>query len=128
MSAVQEFQRIEHDSNTLPMAEIVRYLQEHLDRQVVAYIAGLKDAQMVADWIAGIAEPQLRRRLRLRYAYRAARMVVEAFDDSTAEAWLFGSNPKLDDEAPAWVLRNARTLDDLRHLIPAAKAFARSPE
>jgi hypothetical protein len=128
MSALQELQRIEHDSNALPLTEIVGYLQEHLDRQAVAYMAGLKDPQMVSDWAAGAAEPQLRRRMRLRYGYRAARMIIEAFDDRTAEAWLFGSNTKLDDEAPAWVLRNARTVDDLRYLIPAAKAFARSPE
>lgn len=128
MAAVQEIQAIEHDSHTLPLSDIVQYLQDHLDRQAVAYMAGLKDAQMISEWIAGDAEPHARRRMRLRCAYRATRMIAEAFDARTAEAWLFGSNTKLDDEAPAWVLRNARTPDDLRYVIPAAKAFARSPE
>jgi hypothetical protein len=83
----------------------------------------------VAKWIDGDTPPKGQMtRLRLRDAYRAARLIVAAYDDATAEAWFFGSNSRLDDEAPAWVLRHARSLDDLRMVVPAAKAFARAPE
>lgn len=34
-------------------------------------------------------------------------MIVEAFDDKTARAWLFGTNTRLDDDAPIDVLRSA---------------------
>jgi hypothetical protein len=127
MSAVQEAVAVENDSKTLPISELVDYLCRHLGRQAVAYMAGLKDPQMLADWIGG-TEPRRTNQMRIRYAYRAARMIIEAFDANTAEAWFFGSNSQLDEDAPAAVLRNARQVDDLRYLIPAVKAFARAPE
>jgi len=120
---------VERESNTASVAEITAFLAEHLGRQATAYIAGVKNAAQVAKWIEGDTPPKGQvARLRLRDAYRAARLIVSAYDDATAEAWFFGSNSRLDDEAPAWILRNARSLDDLRMVVPAAKAFARAPE
>jgi hypothetical protein len=127
VTTIQEAAEIEHDSKTLAIPELVRYLSDHLGRQAVAYMTGLKDTQMLRDWIAG-TEPRRTNQMRIRYAYRAARMIIEAFDDRTADAWFFGSNSKLDEDAPAAVLRNAQEVEDLRHLIPAVKAFARAPE
>ena len=127
MATVQEALEIENDSKMLPISDLTRYLCDHLGRQAAAYIAGLKDTQMLSDWIAG-TEPRTAAKIRVRYAYRAARMIVETFDDKTAEAWFFGSNSKLDEDAPAAVLRNAEDVEDLRSLIPAVKAFARAPE
>jgi len=120
---------VERESITASVAEITAFLAEHLGRQATAYIAGVKNAAQVAKWIEGDTPPKGHvTRLRLRDAYRAARLIVSAYDDATAEAWFFGSNSRLDDEAPAWILRNARSLDDLRMVVPAAKAFARAPE
>ncbi len=127
MTTIQEAAAIEHDSKTLAISELVQYLCDHLGRQAVAYMAGLKDTQMLGDWISG-TEPRRTNQMRIRYAYRAARMIIDAFDEKTAEAWFFGSNSKLDEDAPASLLRNAREVEDLRHLIPAVKAFARAPE
>lgn len=45
--------------------------------------------------------------LRPREGYKIVRMIVESFDDKTARAWLFGTNTRLDDEAPIDVLRRA---------------------
>jgi hypothetical protein len=118
---------IERDSNTTAIAGITEYLQRHLGRQATSYIAGLKDATMVAKWRDGV-EPRQVTRMKLRHAYIAVRMIAEAFDDRTVEAWFFGSNTRLDGEAPAWVLRYAKSLDDVRFVVPAAKAFARAPE
>jgi|ERR1035441_321934 hypothetical protein len=125
MATIQEVTNIEDDSKTLAIPELVHYLCDHLGRQVVAYMAGLKDTQMLGEWISG-TEPRRTNQMRIRYAYRAARMIIEAFDEKTAEAWFFGSNSKLDEDAPAAVLRNAREVEDLRYLIPAVKAFARA--
>jgi hypothetical protein len=120
---------IERDSATAPAHEIAAYLAEQLGRQATAYLCGVKQAATVAKWIDGEAEPKGQlQRLRLRHAYTAARMIATAYDRATAEAWFFGSNSRLDDEAPAWVLRHATSLDDLRMVVPAAKAFARAPE
>ncbi|MBE2317510.1 XRE family transcriptional regulator [Solirubrobacter sp. CPCC 204708] len=118
---------IEREGTTAPISEIARFLSDHLGAQATAYVAGVKGAAQVAKWIEGGTPPKGQMtRLRLRDAYRAARLLVTAYDEATAEAWFFGSNSRLDDEAPAWVLRHARSLDDLRMVVPAAKAFARA--
>jgi hypothetical protein len=122
-----DFAVIERASTATPLPEVVEYLQEHLGGPAVAYLAGLKDTQMLRRWRDG-TEPQGVTKWRLRAAYHAGRMLVEAFDDETTEAWFFGSNTKLDDEAPARVLRMAQSPDDLRLIVPAAKAFTRAPE
>jgi hypothetical protein len=122
-----DFAVIERASVTTPLPGVVEYLQEHLGSAVVAYLAGLGDTQMLRRWKDGTS-PQTMAKQRLRSAYHATRMLVEAFDDETAEAWFFGSNSKLDDEAPVRVLRTAQSVDDLGLVVPAAKAFTRAPE
>lgn len=120
---------IERESSTAPVGTVARFLSEQLGQQATAYLCGLKNAAQVAKWIDGEAEPRGQiQRLRLRAAYTAARMIGDAYDRQTVEAWFFGSNSRLDDEAPAWVLRHAENPDDLRMVVPAAKAFARASE
>jgi hypothetical protein len=120
---------IERESTTAPVAELARLLIEQLGKRATAYICDLKEVAQVGKWADGAADPgsQLQR-LRLRTAYTAARMIAASYDATTVEAWFFGSNTRLDDEAPAWVLRHAKSPDDLRMVVPAAKAFARAPE
>ncbi len=127
MPPVLDVEAIERDSATAGIPEVVTYLQEHLGGAVVAYLAGLEDSQMLRRWKEG-AKPNAVNKRRLRCAYQATRMLVETFDDETAEAWFFGSNSKLDDDAPARVLRLAQAFDDMRLIVPAAKAFTRAPE
>lgn len=120
---------IEYESSTAPVGEVAGYLAAQLGQQAVAYMLGLKEAAQIAKWIEGTAKPRSAlQRQRLRHAYTAARMITEAYDKATAEAWFFGSNSRLDDEAPAWVLRNARLPEEMRMVVPAAKAFARASE
>lgn len=128
MAAVLDVEEIERETVTLAVPALVEYLQQHLGGTTVAYIAGQADTQMLARWKKGSADPQSEVKRRLRTGYHVTRMIVEAFDDATAEAWLFGSNTKLDDEAPAYLIRRAKTVDDLRLIVPAAKALARAPE
>jgi hypothetical protein len=127
MPPVLDVEAIERDSATAAIPDVVEYLQEHLGGMTVAYLSGLKDTQMLRRWKNG-TDPQSIVKRRLRCAYQATRMLVETFDDETAEAWFFGSNSKLDDEAPARVLRVAQSFDDMRLIAPAAKAFTRAPE
>ena len=127
MTTVIDVDAIERDSIRASIPELVEYLQGELGPQLAAYVTGLENPTLLARWQSG-TEPRKAAQLRLRYAYRAARMIIEAFDVKIAEAWFFGANGKLDDNAPAWVLRTARTVEDLRFLIPAAKAFAKPPE
>jgi hypothetical protein len=115
--------QVEREAVTARIRDVAAYLQEHLGQRITAYLSGLDHAKTVGLWIAGRSEPRDLASTRLRYAYQAARLLAESYDDETARAWFFGSNTRLDDEAPAYLLRHATSLDDLRQIIPAARAF-----
>ena len=51
-------------------------------------------------------------------------MLIQTYAEKTAKSCFFGANTRLNDEAPAFILRNAKTPEDLRFVIPAARAFA----
>jgi hypothetical protein len=112
---------VEHEATVRDIAAVARYLQEQLGQQLTAYLSGLRDAKMVGRWASGRADTA---KLRLRAAFQATRLVAGAYDAETAKAWFVGSNTRLDDEAPAWVLRHGTSPGDLRFVIPAARAFA----
>jgi hypothetical protein len=117
---------LEHEATTLDISKIAAYLQTHLGQKITAYLAGLDNAKTVGLWISGNVAPRDLPKTRLRYAYQAARLLTEAYDDETAKAWFFGSNTLLDDEAPAYVLRHGTTPDDLRLVIPTARNFVQA--
>jgi hypothetical protein len=121
-------EEIEREAFTTPAAKIAAFLQDHLGQKLTAYVAGLTDPKAVGSWIREENAPRQQAVLRLRCAYQIVRMLVETYDDETAKAWLFGSNTRLNDEAPAYLLRNAASPDDLRQLVPTARAFAGSAE
>ena len=52
------------------------------------------------------------------------RMIVEAFDEKTARAWLFGTNTRLDDQAPIAVLRQATEPGQFATVRQAARQLA----
>jgi hypothetical protein len=114
---------VEREATTQDISRIAGYLQEHLGQKITAYLSGIDHAKTVGQWISGNVEPRDLPKTRLRYAYQAARVLVEAYDDETARAWFFGSNTLLDDEAPAYVLRHGTTPDDLRLVVPAVRRF-----
>ncbi|HXO30158.1 MAG TPA: XRE family transcriptional regulator [Thermoanaerobaculia bacterium] len=115
--------QVEHEAITAKIGDVAAYLQEHLGQKMTAYLSGIDHAKTVGLWVAHKSEPRDLPSMRLRYAYRAARLLIDAYDDETARAWFFGSNTRLDDEAPAYLLRHGTSPDDLRRMIPAAYAF-----
>lgn len=117
-------ERVEREAVVGEAGELARYLQEQLGQRLTAYLAGLRDPKVVGRWIARDQSPRDASAMRLRAAFQAARMIVDAYGASTAKAWFVGSNTGLDDEAPAWVLRHAASPDDLRFVVPTARAFA----
>ena len=119
-------EQVSDEAALLPIQEIVAYLQEHLGQRMTAYISGVNDPKMVARWIARQNLPRDEAQIRLREGYQATRLVVDAYGDETAKAWLFGSNAELGNQAPAYMLRQARSWEDLRSIVPAARAFARA--
>ncbi|HET6173656.1 MAG TPA: hypothetical protein VFD90_13665 [Gaiellales bacterium] len=119
-------EQVSDEAALLPIPEIIAYLQEHLGQRMTAYLSGVKDPKMVARWIARQNLPRDEVQIRLREGYQATRLLVDAYGDETAKAWLFGSNAELDSQAPAYMLRQAHNWEDLRSIVPAVRAFVRA--
>ena len=101
-------EQLDHDAATLPVSEIAGYLQGALGQRIAAHLVGSRDAKQIGRYRkADGPTPNPTTDLRLREGYKVVRMIVESFDDKTARAWLFGTNTRLDDEAPVDVLRRA---------------------
>jgi hypothetical protein len=118
---------VSDEATRLDVAEIATYLQQQLGQKLTAYVAGVTDPKMVGRWAAGKARPRDEREMRMRDAFKATRMLVDAFGAPTAKAWWVGSNTRLDDRAPAAIVRRAADPEALRYVVPAARAFAGGP-
>ena len=124
----RKIEKIETDSKITPAKNIAEFLQNHLGQKMTAYLCGLNDAKNVGQWINGNVSPKDLSAMKLRYTYHVTRMIIDAFDDDTAKAWLFGANTRLNDEAPAYIFRHSKTFEDLRRIVPVARAFATAHE
>jgi hypothetical protein len=122
---VSEAERLDHETTTLPVGEIAAYLQEQLGQRMTAFLAGLSDAKQIGRYAReGGPEPRDAVSLRLRQGYKIVRMISEAFDANTTKAWLFGTNTRLDDEAPIELLRSADTPQQFTAIVRAARQLA----
>ena len=118
----------EHQAKTAQIQDVAAYLQKYLGQKITAYLSGLKDPKIVGGWAKAKGEPRTVAALRLRCAYEAALMLVGAYGAETAKAWFFGTNSRLDDEAPAYLLRYAQMPEHLRFIVPSARAFVGATE
>ena len=101
-------EKLDNDAATLPVSEIAGYLQDQLGQRIAAHMVGSRDAKQIGRYRKPDGPtPNQTTDLRLREGYKIVRMIVESFDAKTARAWLFGTNTRLDDEAPIDVLRRA---------------------
>jgi len=118
-------EQLEHDATVLAPSEIAAYLQEQLGQRMAAHLVGLSDTRQVGRYSRadGPAPSQVTER-RLREAYKVVRMIAEAYDPTTAKAWLFGTNSRLDDEAPIELLGQATETAQLAAIVRAARQFA----
>jgi hypothetical protein len=82
---------------------------------MTAFLAGLSDVKQIGHYArADGPEPRAAVAQRLRHGYKVVRMISDAYDAETAKAWLFGTNTRLDDEAPIEVLRTAEQPEQFR--------------
>lgn len=117
--------QIEHDGSVLSVTAIAVYLQTHLGQRVAAHLAGLSDAKQIGRYTRENGpDPSPSTERRLREGYKVVRMIVDAYDAKTAKAWLFGTNSRLDDEAPIDVLGNAAATESFTAVVRAARRFA----
>jgi hypothetical protein len=97
-------------------------LREILGAKLVAYLGSVKETRAVRQWADGEREPAAEVVTRLRIAYHAAALLREKDSAAVVQAWFQGMNPRLDDVAPARLLREG----DLEQVGPAVLAAARA--
>lgn len=106
------------------VSEVVSELARHLGLALVAEIAGVSETRAVREWQSGeraprSAELDTKLRLALRIVY-----MLEAYDsDAVIRSWFTGLNPRLEDNAPADVLREGTLPESGRDVLNAARAF-----
>lgn len=122
MATIVNPEAIEREVSIADIQVVAAELQEALGQNITIYLAGLKDPKMVGRWASG-SKPTEKAEMRLRKALHVVRILEKGYGTETAKAWLWGSNSRMNYEAPAWVLRHADDLDDLRPLVPAAISF-----
>jgi hypothetical protein len=122
---VSAAQRLDDEAATRSIGDIAAYLQEAVGQRVAAAMAGLADAKQIGRYARqGGPQPHGETERRLREGYKVVRMLIEAHDDKTARAWLFGTNTRLDDRAPIEVLGAAIDTADFAMVVRAARQVA----
>ncbi len=116
-------ERIERDGDALQIDQINTYLQDHLGERVTVYLAGLTEARTAVTSAPTAFAVSDARNQRLRGGYKAVRTIVEAYDATTARAWLFGTNSQLDDQAPVDVIGRTPESANIETVVRAAQGF-----
>ena len=111
-------------ATTMPTPALVTFLREALTPRLVAFIAGVTETRATRQWAEGEREVgSTAREQRLRAAAHVTRLIAETFDERTAQAWMQGMDPMLDDRSPAWVLRHATDEADRAAVLASARRF-----
>jgi len=103
--------------------EIAAYLQDALGQRVAAYLVGAADPKQIGMYARGANISDVRAR-RLREGYKVVRMIETPYDAETAKAWLFGTNARLDDQAPIEIIAGATRTAQFADVRRAARQFA----
>ena len=93
--------------------EVSDHLEDTIGKKLTRYISGL-------DWDGNF---DLVNAERLRCALRVTLMIEYAFDKETAKAWLLGKNSRLQDQSPAYAIRNGTGINDYHPVVVAATVF-----
>jgi len=84
---------------------VCQVLQESLGQRLAAYGAEIKDPKQIGRYAKGAdRRPNATTEGRLREVYKVVQLLLTAETPETVRAWMIGSNPQLNDEAPIEVL------------------------
>jgi hypothetical protein len=101
------------------IARIAQFLQETLGQKLTAYAAGVKDPKAIGKYARGDHAPREETEARLRNVFRVTQLLLTGDSPATVRAWMIGSNPQLDDDAPIELLHETQ----VRPVLRAAEAF-----
>jgi len=110
------------DSVRLSTPELVAQLRDVLGARLVAYLGSVTETRAVRQWAEGARRPSREVVQRLRLAYQITALLRQRDSAEVVQAWFQGMNPRLDDVAPARLLREG----DLDTVGPRALAAART--
>jgi len=103
---------------------VVAFLRETLTPRLVACIAGVTETRATRQWAEGEREvSSTEPEQRLRAATHVTQLITETFDGRTAQAWVQGMDPMLDDPSPAWVLRHVTDEAQRAAVLASARRF-----
>lgn len=100
MSVLEQAHR---EAVRLPIATLAEKLQEMLGQRLTAYAVAIKDPKSIGKYARGDGKPREEPERRLRELFQICFVLGEPAD--VVRAWMIGSNPLLDDQAPIEVLR-----------------------
>lgn len=118
--------RAYEESVRLSAPEVVEKLRDLLGAKLVAYLGSVQETRAVRQW----ADPDDPRTPstdvlnRLRMAYRIAALLRGKDSSAVVQVWFQGMNPRLDDVAPARLLREGDLEQVAPGVLAAARAFA----
>ena len=104
-------------------AAMARWMLDNLGQRITTAGLGLKDASLVRRYARGDGAPSAEREARLRLLYRVSRMVADTYGTATAQAFLRGSNPELDDDSPLLVIATRPVEAAAGEVLGAARAL-----
>lgn len=116
--------RAYEESLRLSEAELVARLRDMLGAKLVAYLGSVQETRAVRQWAEGSRTPSTDVVNRLRMAYRIAALLLEKDSAAVVQAWFQGMSPRLDDVAPARLLREGDLGQVGPDVLAAARAFA----
>ncbi|QGG39893.1 hypothetical protein [Aeromicrobium yanjiei] len=118
--------RAYEDSVRLTPPELVERLRDLLGAKLVAYLGSVQETRAVRQWAdaADRRTPSTEVLNRLRMAYRIAALLRGKDSAAVVQAWFQGMNPRLDDLAPARLLREGDLEQVGAAILAAARAFA----
>lgn len=118
--------RAYEESLRLAAPELVERLRELLGAKLVAYLGSVQETRAVRQWADADDQriPSTDVLNRLRMAYRIAALLRSKDAAPVVQAWFQGMNPRLDDVAPARLLREGDLEQVGPNVLAAARAFA----
>src|SRR4051794_16356339 len=97
-------QRAHREAVRASVAAIAERLQELLGQRLTAYAVGIKEPRAIGRYARAEQDPRPETEQRLRHLYEITQVLLARETPETVRAWMLGSHPLLEDQAPIELL------------------------